>query len=85
MKKLAPTLLKLKPAKFTIPATTGKLIANTFIHENGAKYVILANKDLDNPVSATWKGKLPVDVLTGKEINADIKLLPGAGMLLKIR
>ncbi len=85
MKKLAPTILKLKPAKFTIPATTGKLIANTFIHENGAKYVILANKDLDNPISAQWKGKLPVDVLTGKEINADIKLLPGAGMLLKIR
>jgi len=85
MKKLAPTLLKLKPAKFLIPATTGKLIANTFIHENGNKYVILANKDLDNPVSAKWKGKLPVDELTGKEINADIKLLPGAGMLLRIK
>jgi hypothetical protein len=84
LKKLAPTLLKLQSATFTIPASAPSLIARAFTDPNGVRYVILANKDAKAAVQFPWDSELGVDVLTGAEVGKTITLQPGAGMVVKM-
>jgi len=83
IKKLAPVLLKLKPADFPVDISNDKIVARGFTDKR-VKYVILANKDIKNPQTVKWNGKLATNVLTGKPVTSDFTLEAGAGVLLRL-
>jgi hypothetical protein len=83
--KLAPTLLKLKPAEFEIPFASDTIIAKGFVDDKGVRYVILANKDTRITATGCWNGDPPNDVLTGLRIRSLVILKPGAGRLLRLK
>ena len=84
IKKIAPTLLKLKPAEFDIAVKNDLVLAKAFTDPSGARYAIVVNKDVKRSVSAHWTGALPTDVLTGLRIRSLLILKPGEGRLLKL-
>ena len=84
LKKLTPTLLKLQPATFTVPASAPLLIARPFTDDKGVRYAILANKSAKTAVQFSWGSELGVDVLTGAEVGKTITLQPGAGMVVRM-
>lgn len=83
--KLAPTLLKLKPAEFTLPAVPEQVLTKGFTDPRGVKHVILANKDVKREVVIPWTARGTVDVLTNGEIGASVKLPAGGGAVLRMK
>ena len=84
LRKLAPTLLRLKPAVFDIAIKSDKILARGFADSKGTRYAILANKDVSANVSAQWSGPPARDVLSGLEVGNQIVLKPGAGVLIRL-
>jgi hypothetical protein len=80
--KLAPLLLKLRPAEFTLPTVPEQVLGNGFVDPKGVKYIILANKDVKYEAMIPWTAKGPVDMFTESEIVAAVKLPPGGGIVI---
>ncbi|HET6455143.1 MAG TPA: beta-galactosidase, partial [Armatimonadota bacterium] len=76
--KLAPTLLRLKPADFKLPEVPASVVAKGFT-DGKSRYLILANKDTKNSVTVAVQG---IDVLTG--LMPPSSLPPGGGLVLRI-
>jgi hypothetical protein len=81
--RLAPTLLKLRPADFKLPDMPASVLAKGFT-DGKVRYVILANKDVKNSARLTWTGASASDILTRMKIGSEVSLAPGAGMVLKL-
>ena len=80
IKKLAPTLPKLKPADFKLPEMPPSIVAKGFT-DGKSRFVIIANKDTKNAVSLNLDLK-SVDVLTGSPPASTLP--PGGGMVLRV-
>ncbi len=82
--KLAPTLLRLKPAEFALPSVPDQCLVKGLIGPGGAKYAVIVNKDTKREAVIPWTAKGTVDMLTKAEIGASIKLPAGGGVLLRL-
>lgn len=82
--QLAPTLLKLKPTEFALPALPEQVLGKGFTDPKGAKYVIIANKDTKREAVVPWTAKGTTDVLTKSDVGAAMRLPPGGGAVLKL-
>jgi hypothetical protein len=83
IRKLAPTLLKLRPADFTLPEVPSSVIVGAF-SDGKKRYVILANKDTGSPARLSWKAGVATDILEGRKIASEITLAAGGGMVLRL-
>ncbi len=84
VRKLAPTILGLKPAEFDVPVADSSITARAFTDASGVRYAIVVNKDVKQSVAVKWTGALPTDVLTELRIRPLLVLKPGEGKLFKM-
>jgi hypothetical protein len=82
--RLSPTLLSLRPAEVAPPEVPGSVVARAFSGADEARYVIVANTDVENPITFAWTGPGATDVLTGREIGPEIELAAGDGKVLEL-
>ncbi len=83
LEKIAPIILTLKKANFSLPIFPANIIASRFQTEGGTKYLLLANKNTKEAVSMPW-ALGGTDVATGSKLGSRLDLRPGQGTLVKL-
>jgi len=83
LEKIAPVVLTLKRASFSLPIIPAGVMASPFQTEGGAKYLFVVNKNTKEPASMPWSLG-GVDTVTGAKLGSRLELRPGQGTLIKL-